>query len=75
MAHRSTIRDEIHTKHIGLAVGDCDQSGKGSQQGGFTGAVGSAQKHDPTGVHVEINPGEGRESTEQSDRTPEPDHG
>ncbi len=75
MAHGAPIGGEIDPENRGLPAGDGHQSGQGSQQCGLPRSVGSPQQHDPAGIDIEIDAGQSGEPAQQSDRSPEMDHG
>ena len=68
---RPPVAPEVGPEHGGLAGDDRDEARASAQQRGFAGPVGATEEHDLAASHVEIDAGQGRETSEQRDRGPE----
>ena len=71
--HGGVVRGEVDPEDGGLARGDGQEAGAGSQEAGLAGPVGAHDDHHLALLEGEIDAGEGGEAAGESDRGTELD--
>ena len=72
-SNRPAVPPEVVAQDDGFTADDGNEAGAGAQQRGLPGPVGASKEHDLAARDVEIDAGEGGETSEQRDRGAEAD--